>query len=435
MRILYLDCGMGAAGDMLTAALLELLPDPAAFVERLNGLEIPGVRFHAEPAVKCGITGTHMTVTVDGEEEGADCEHTHGHEQAHTHPHDPGHAHTHSHTGLARIRHLVRDHLRLPEAVRADVLAVYELLAEAESRVHGVPVEEIHFHEVGTMDALADITAFCMLIRELSPDRILASPIHVGSGTVRCAHGILPVPAPATALLLRDLPIYGGTVKGELCTPTGAALLRHFVESFGEMPVLKPLAIGYGMGKKDFEQANCVRAILGEAGEAHGDSVLELRCNLDDQTPEELGFALERILEAGALDVWTVPIGMKKSRPGTMLCVLCRPTDREEMLRLLFTHTATLGVREYPVRRSVLNREIRTLETPWGPVRRKISTGFGIRREKFEYEDLARIAREQATSLDRVRNAVESDQRDKPCPVPDSPAPSGKQGLSIEKEP
>ena len=315
MRILYFDCGMGAAGDMLTAALLELLPDPAAFVKQLNGLGIPGVRFLAEPAVKCGITGSHMTVTVDGEEE----------DSAHAHTHAHGHTHTHTHTGLARIRHLVRDHLDLPEAVREDVLAVYGLLAEAESKVHGVPVEEIHFHEVGTMDALADITAVCMLIRALKPDRILASPVHVGSGTVRCAHGILPVPAPATALLLRDVPIYGGAVQGELCTPTGAALLRHFADSFGPMPALRPTAIGYGMGKKDFPQANCVRAILGEAGEETGDGVLELRCNLDDQTPEEIGFALERLQEAGALDVWTQPIGMKKARPGTLLCVLCRP--------------------------------------------------------------------------------------------------------------
>ena len=413
MRILYLDCGMGAAGDMLTAALLELLPDPAAFVERLNGLGIPGVRYRAEPAVKCGITGTHITVTVDGEEEGAPHEHHHDHDHDHEHTHEHTHEH-HAHTGLARIRHLVRDHLPLPAQVRADVLGVYDLLAQAESRVHGVPMEEIHFHEVGTMDALADITAVCLLIRELAPDRILASPVHVGSGTVRCAHGILPVPAPATALLLQDVPIYGGELQGELCTPTGAALLRRFVTGFGPMPPLRPKAIGYGMGRKDFPRANCVRAILGETEET-GNEVLELRCNLDDQTPEEIGFAMERLLEAGALDVWTQPIGMKKSRPGAMLCVLCRPEDRARMLELLFAHTTTLGVREYPVRRSVLSRETETLDTPWGPVRRKRSAGFGVKREKYEYEDLARIARETGRSLTEVRAALEAQCRDKPC--------------------
>lgn len=435
MKTLYLDCGMGAAGDMLTAALLELLPEPAAFVDRLNALGLPGVHYAAVPAVKCGITGTRMTVTVDGEEEGAGHEHSDEHKHHHEVGHHPDleqtheHTHEHSHTGLAGIRHLVQDHLNLPETVRSDVLAVYDLLARAESQVHGVPMEEIHFHEVGTLDAVADITAVCMLIREIAPDRIVASPVHVGSGTVRCAHGILPVPAPATALLLRGIPIYGGTISGELCTPTGAALLRHFVSAFEQMPVLRPTAVGYGMGKKDFDQANCVRAILGESSE-EADEALELHCNLDDQTPEQIGFALERLLEAGALDVWTQPIGMKKSRPGTLLCVLCRPSDRDKMLQMLFAHTSTLGVREYPVRRSVMARKTETMDTPWGPVRRKRSTGFGVTREKYEYEDLARIARAQDLSLTEVRDALESLCRDKPCLPADFASLSDRSSLS-----
>ncbi len=398
MRTLYFDCGMGAAGDMLTAALLELLPDREAFVERLNSLGIPGVRYRAERAVKCGVTGTHVTVTADGREE----EELHEHE----HVHDEEGTHAHSHAGLAGIEHLVKDHLALPQKVREDVLAVYRLLAEAESEVHGVPMDEIHFHEVGTMDAVADITAVCLLIRELAPDRILASPVHVGSGEVRCAHGILPVPAPATALLLKGVPIYGGGIRGELCTPTGAALLKHFVSAFGDMPLLTPIAVGYGMGKKEFPRANCVRAILGESADKT-DDVLELRCNLDDMTAEDLGFALEKLLEGGALDAFTVGVGMKKSRPGTLLCVLCRPEDRETMLRLLFLHTTTLGVREIPMRRSVLTRRTEVLDTPCGPVRKKISSGFGVRREKLEYEDLARIAKAEDLSLEDVRRRIE----------------------------
>ena len=426
MKTLYFDCSMGAAGDMLSAALLELLPDPAAFVERLNALGIPGVEYRAEPSVKCGIRGTHMRVRVDGQEEDEHehahehahaHEHTHEHEHMHEHDHEHGHehahGHAHSHRGLHGIEHLVRDHLELPEAVRNDVLAVYGLLAAAESRVHGVPVEEIHFHEVGSLDAVADVAAVCLLMRELAPDRVLASPVHVGSGQVRCAHGLMPVPAPATAELLKEVPIYGGALRGELCTPTGAALLRYFADAFGPMPVMRVRAVGYGMGKKDFPAANCVRALLGETEDGgketqDGDEVLELRCNLDDMTAEDLGFAAERLLEAGALDVWTQPIGMKKSRPGTLLCVLCRPADRETLLDLLFLHTSTLGVREARLRRTVLDRRIETLDTPFGPVRRKLAEGRGVTRAKYEYEDLTRIAAERGLSLEAVRAALEA---------------------------
>ena len=233
MKTLYLDCGMGAAGDMLAAALLELLPDPAAFVETLRGLGLPGVGFTLEKSVKCGVTGSHLAVTVAGQEEGEEHPHSHDH-----------HGHSHEHRNLHDIRHLVEDHLQLPEAVRGDILAVYDRIAQAESRVHGVPVENIHFHEVGTLDAVADITAVCLLIHTLAPEEILASPVRVGSGQVRCAHGLLPVPAPATALLLGGAPIYAGDLAGELCTPTGAALLTHFVTKFGPMPVMQVEKIG-----------------------------------------------------------------------------------------------------------------------------------------------------------------------------------------------
>ena len=242
MRTLYLDCGMGAAGDMLTAALLELLPDPEGFVKELNALGIPGVEYVREDAVKCGIGGTHMSVRIHGEEESEEMlhhhhehEHHHEYDHDHTHDHDHGEHHHHQHSGLHDIEHIVRGHLHLPQQVQDDILTVYGLIAEAESRAHGMPVEEIHFHEVGTMDAIADVTAVCLLMNRLAPDEVVVSPIHVGSGQVRCAHGILPVPAPATAFILRDVPIYGGTVQGELCTPTGAALLRHFATRFGAM--------------------------------------------------------------------------------------------------------------------------------------------------------------------------------------------------------
>ena len=296
------------------------------------------------------------------------------------------------------IEHIVRDHLDLPGKVQDDVLAVFGLIAEAESHVHGVKVDEIHFHEVGTMDAVADVTAVCLAMAALSPDEVVVSPVHVGSGHVSCAHGILPVPAPATAYILRDVPIYGGAIRGELCTPTGAALLKHFADRFGDMPVMRTEKIGYGMGKKDFEAANCVRALLGEREERSSDAVL-LACNLDDMTPEAVGFAMETLLAEGALDVWTTPVGMKKNRPGILLSVLCRPEDREATVRRLFRHTSTIGIRESTVRRYTLARREEVRETAAGPVRRKISEGYGVTRVKDEYEDLARIAREEGISL------------------------------------
>ena len=305
---------------------------------------------------------------------------------------------------MAEITALL-DRLPLPEPVRADALAVYTLLAEAESRVHGVPVAQIHFHEVGTLDALADIVGVCLAMGELAPEQVLASPVHVGCGQVRCAHGILPVPAPATAELLRGVPIYGGAIRGELCTPTGAALLRHFVSSFGEMPVLRVERIGCGMGQKDFEAANCVRALLGETAD-RGEEIAELSCNLDDMTPEAVGFAREQLFAAGALDVFTTAVGMKKGRPGVLLTCLCRMDSREALARELFRHTTTLGVRETVCRRRVLDRRERTVETAAGPVRVKESSGWGVRRSKPEYEDLARIAREGGLTLAEAARLV-----------------------------
>lgn len=426
MQTLYLDCGMGAAGDMLAGALLDLLPDPEAFMDRLNSLGLAGVEMSLEKAQKSGITGRHFRVRVDGEEEESldvhshvhghdhhhahDHDHHHDHHHAHAHDHDHdhdhGHAHHHAHHGMAEIRHLVQDHLDLPPKVKEDILGVYGLIAEAESKAHGMPVDQIHFHEVGTMDALADITAVCLLMDQLGPDQVIASPVHVGSGKVRAAHGILPVPAPATAFLLKDVPIYGGSIEGELCTPTGAALLKYFVTRFGAMPLLKPQAIGYGMGTKDFPVANTLRAILGESP-GKTDDVLELSCNVDDMTGEQIAFAMDRLFEGGALEVYTIPIGMKKSRPGTLIRAMCRLADREKILELLFKYTTTIGIRETRTMRYVLDREETLVESPYGPIRRKDSTGYGVRRFKYEYEDLARIARDQGMSISDLLAAIQ----------------------------
>ena len=379
MKILYLDCGMGAAGDMLTAALLELFDDKDAVLAELNGLGIPGVQYIAEKSEKCGIGGTHMRVLVEGHEEDE---------------------HRHHHSGMDDIAHIV-GHINASREVRQEIMDIYWIIAGAESKVHGVPVTHIHFHEVGAMDAIADVTAVCYLMDKLKADKICASPVHTGSGQVKCAHGLLPVPAPATANILTGVPIYGGAIKGELCTPTGAALLKHFVTKFGDMPAMAVQKIGYGMGKKDFEAPNCVRAMLGETAEK-AEQILELSCNLDDMTGEAIGFAMEVLLDAGALDVFTTAIGMKKNRPGVMLTILCREADKEKLLPLIFKHTTTLGLREKVCNRYTLSRREEIVQTPYGPVRQKIATGYGIERSKYEYEDLAKIARENGLSLTDV---------------------------------
>ena len=409
MRTIYLDCSMGAAGDMLMAALLELLPEKDTFLQKMQSLGLPGLEISAEPSVKCGITGTHMRVLIHGEEEGhphehAVEEHAHPHADAPEAAHAHVHVHPHHHTDLNELTHRI-SHLNVSEAVRSNILTVYQSIADAESRVHGVPVEQIHFHEVGSLDALADVTGVCLLMELLAPEQVLASPVHVGSGQVRCAHGILPVPAPATALLLEGIPIYGGSIRGELCTPTGAALLRRFVTRFGPLPPMRVEKTGYGMGTKDFEAANCVRAMLGQTEESAG-HILELACNLDDMTPEAVGFAMEQLFAAGALDVYTTPIGMKKNRPGVLLTCMCREDDREAMLRTIFRHTSTLGVRVSVCDRYTLSRRQYAVQTPDGEIRVKESSGWGVLRRKAEFEDLARIARQTGKSIAEVLDTI-----------------------------
>ncbi len=364
---------MGAAGDMLMAALLELHSNPADFLNRLNNIDIPNTNITAEPSTKCGIKGTHINVAI---------KHHHHHSDYHT------------------LGHLI-EHLNISEAVKKNALAVYKLIAEAESNVHGKPINQIHFHEVGEMDAVADIVGVCMLIEELAPELILASPVNVGSGHVKCTHGVLPVPAPATALILQNIPIYSDNTNGELCTPTGAALLKYFVKEFCNMPMMSVAGLGYGMGKKDFEKANCLRAYIGDAGNA-SEEVIELVCNLDDITPEALAFAQQLLLEKGALDVYITPIVMKKGRTGFSFACMCKLSDRDKMLQLIFKHTTTLGVREYSSKRHTLQRE----QTEFGSVKIKTSQGFGIKKSKLEYEDIAALAKKHELSIAETQSHI-----------------------------
>lgn len=405
MKTLYLECGMGASGDMLAGALLELLPEPDRFVEAFHAQKIPKVTMETVETVKCGIKGTHVNISVAGKVEQPESGQLKNRKLEDRQPESCQSASAvHSHHHLCDIERLICEELELPEKVKTDVLSVYTLLAQAESKVHGVPVSQIHFHEVGEFDAIADITAVCMLLDAIAPERILVSPICTGWGKVVCAHGILPVPAPATVELLKGIPVYGGTIQGELCTPTGAALLRYFADDFVNMPAMTIQKVGYGMGTRDFPEANCVRAVLGESQtdriwDGQQDVIVELACNLDDMTPEEIGFAQECLWDAGVLDVYTEPIGMKKSRPGTLLCVQCKPEMRDVIVKTMFRHTTTLGIRESLKKRYLLQRQIEKVLTPYGEVRCKCSSGYGVQRKKWEYEDLAHIVKEQKQDL------------------------------------
>jgi uncharacterized protein (TIGR00299 family) protein len=434
MKVLYFDLGMGAAGDMLAASLYELLDDneKKSFIEKMKAVfSEKKVELAAEESVKCGITGTHFRVTVDGVEEHShdhhendhhhhhDDEHGHHHDDDHEHDHhhhhdddhehhhhhDDDHEHHHHHTSMQDIRNMVGE-FEIPENVKEKILAVYNLIAEAESTVHGKTVEEIHFHEVGTMDAVADITAVCMLMDMIKPDRVVATPVHVGSGKVHCMHGVLPVPAPATAHILKGVPIYGGRIEGELCTPTGAALIKTFTDEFGNMPVMTVDKIGYGMGSKDFKAANCVRAMLGEmAGST--DTVCTLECNIDDMTGEELGFAKEELMKQGARDVFSASVDMKKGRPGILLSVICSMDDKERMVREIFRLTSTIGIRQKICERYVLDRTTLKKNTPYGEVSVKKVSGYGVERSKIEYEDARKIAEAEGISIAEARKKVE----------------------------
>jgi hypothetical protein len=445
-----MECKMGAAGDMLMAALYELLTESQKqeFLASMNALFPDVARLIPEAGKKCGICGTHMRVLIHGEEEDSDnlCpdehfpeetpahththnheaehdrEHTHGHDSGHSHDHADGHHHEH-HTYSSVLEQIHR--LPIPAKVASDAAAVYRLIGEAEAHVHGTVIEQIHFHEVGSLDALIDVVGCCLLFDKIGADTIFASPIHVGNGTVHCAHGVLPVPAPATAELLKGITFYTGDIDSELCTPTGAAILKHFVTEFSAMPPMVTDAIGVGLGRKDFKTANCVRVFCGTPAspgqdladnlkaDASGfssaggpDTICDLSCCLDDMTGEDLGYCMEVLFEEGALDVYYQPIQMKKNRPGILLHCLCRPEDREKFIRLILVHTTTRGVRYELLSRVKLDERIEEIKTPYGTVRNKISYGCGITKSKYEFEDIKKSAKENNLSLADLRKQM-----------------------------
>ena len=415
MKRLFLDCQMGIAGDMLTATLLGLVDNPEMWIEKLNQMGIPDVTYTLIPKEDKGLQGYRVAVTINGIEESEhhkgsshDQYHTGHHHAYHEHgekdtheDHSDHHIHSEHHVhgrGLHGVTDLINS-LSISDTCKQNAINVYQLVAQAEAKVHKSTVTQIHFHELGMLDAIADIVAVCVLLEELNFDEIIISPIHVGTGTVHCAHGELPVPAPATMELLAGIPIYADyQIKGELCTPTGAALAKYFGTAFSHMPVMTPTKLSYGFGTKQFKRPNCIRAFVDIVNDLE-DTIIEMSCNLDDMTPEEIGYAVEQLLLSPALDVFTTPIMMKKQRPGTMLTVLCKIDDIDTMRDLIFKHTTSLGIRYHRCNRYILNRSTGDIDWEGNRIAFKKSNGFGVKKHKYEYDSLAAIAKQNDMSL------------------------------------
>ena len=413
---------MGAAGDMLAGALVSLLSkeEQESFIKMINNIGVDGVKVSISDDAKCGIVGKHFKVEIDGVEEHSHDvhEHEHHHEHhEHHHEHGDGHNdndnHGHHHHGTGpfpeeleavteKFNNILADDVAI--VGQSDIKGVYELLAEAEARVHGKDVSEIHFHEVGMKDALIDIASVVYLMNKLKVDKVVVSPVNVGFGKVKCAHGILPVPAPATAELVKGIPTYAGRFEGELLTPTGAALLKYYADEFSYQPLMNVIKCGYGTGNKNFESANVVKAVLGEVtDELISENIIELNCNVDDMSAEDMAYATMTLIENGAKDAFVTPVIMKKGRSGMLLTVLCSAIDKERFVSLIFKHTSTIGIRVKETERIILNRHEETVHTKLGDVRVKYSEGYGVKREKPEFEDLRKLAEENNISVAEAR--------------------------------
>jgi uncharacterized protein (TIGR00299 family) protein len=391
---------MGAAGDMLTAALYELLGnnDKNAFLKQINSLGLNNASITAQSIKKNSINGTKIHVKIHGCKE-------HEKNSCHT---KHNHLHKHSHTNLKTIGNIISK-LKVSKKVKDNAVNIYNIIAQAEAKAHHKPVTQIHFHEVGEIDAIIDIISICLLVDNVSPNKIISSPINIGKGHLHCTHGVFPVPAPATANILYNIPIYTNEYEGELCTPTGAAIIKYFVTNFGQMPIMRIKKIGYGMGMRKIEMPNYVRAFLGESSKdtnTTNNTIVQLQCNLDDITGESLSFTSELLLEKGALDVFHTSIQMKKNRPGFLFTCICNAEKANFFAKLILEYTSTFGVRETICKRYILNRKTSIQKTLYGNIRIKTGEGFGIKKSKLEFEDIAKIARIKNKTFDEIKKNI-----------------------------
>ncbi len=407
MRIGYIEAFSGISGDMTLGALVDAGVPVGVLEETVAALGV-GARVAVSRVQRSGISATKVDVWAGGQKDMPRDEHWH----KHGHDHGQGHDHHHSghaHRGLKEIRGIIEVAAIAPEA-KQNAIAMFEALGAAEAKIHNVGVEQVHFHEVGAVDAIVDIVCAAVGAHSLAVDEWVCSPLNAGGGTVDCAHGRFPVPAPATVELLRGAPVYSSGVDAELVTPTGAAIVKVLAKRFGPMPAMNVTGAGYGAGSRDLpKHANVLRLTIGNALETHqargidADTVTVLEANVDDLNPQVFGYVIERALAEGALDVFGTPVQMKKNRPGMLLSVLCRPEDGERIARLLFAETTTLGIRMREERRQVLARRSIEVETPWGKVRMKLAKLNGtVANFAPEYEDCRRIAAEQGIPLKQV---------------------------------
>jgi uncharacterized protein (TIGR00299 family) protein len=414
MRIAYLDCFSGISGDMFLGALIDAGVSARLLGDTVAALNI-GASLKISKVTRSGITATKVDVFAsDAVAEAVTHEHSHhthdhDHEHPHSHSHDEKHSHSHEHTrGLKEIREIILK-AAISETAKAKAIAIFEALGTAEAKIHNMEIEKVHFHEVGAVDALVDIVCAAVGAEALGVDEIVCSSLNVGGGTVKCAHGTLPVPAPATVELLIDASVYSSGVQAELVTPTGAAIVKVLVKRFATFPEMKIEKSGYGAGTRDFPgHANVLRLTIGEAQTQLATKTLQetisvLEANLDDMNPQVFGYVLDRLLEEGALDVFGLPVQMKKNRPGMLLTVLCRQEDVSKLTDLIFKETTTLGVREREEKRRVLARKWITVGTRWGNIRLKVASMNGtVTNYAPEYEDCKKIAAEHHVPLKNV---------------------------------
>jgi pyridinium-3,5-bisthiocarboxylic acid mononucleotide nickel chelatase len=402
MRIAYLDCFSGISGDMFLGALIDAGVPARLLEETVAALNI-GARLQISKVTRSGITATKVDVL---ESEAVTHEHSH---HSHDHDHEHSHSHSHEHTrGLKEIREIILK-AAISERAKTTAIAIFEALGAAEAKIHNMELERVHFHEVGAVDALVDIVCAAVGAEALGVDEIVCSSLNVGGGTVKCAHGTLPVPAPATVELLKGASVYSSGVQAELVTPTGAAIVTTLVKRFGVFPEMKIEKSGYGAGTRDFPgHANVLRLTIGEtqtqiAAKTLQETISVLEANLDDMNPQVFGYVLDRLLEEGALDVFGLPVQMKKNRPGMLLTVLCRQEDVSKLTDLIFKETTTLGVREREEKRRILARKWITVGTRWGNIRLKVASMNGtVTNYAPEYEDCKKIAAANHVPLKNV---------------------------------
>jgi uncharacterized protein (TIGR00299 family) protein len=383
MKIAYFDCIAGASGDMILGALLDAGLSEARLKEQLSRLHLPGFDLHSQRVVKQGFSAIKVDVQVADELR---------------------------ERRLAEIRTVVQES-DLADEIKTQAISIFDKLGQVEAEIHGLPTEQVHLHELGGLDTIVDIVGTLVGLKALEVARAYASPLPLGGGFVTGAHGTIPLPAPATLALLKDIPVVGSDLEMELVTPTGAVLLASLVESFGPIPAMTLKSIGYGAGGRDLSIPNVLRLLLGERtapSAATRENLVTLETNIDDLNPQAYEHVMARLFQAGALDVTLSPVQMKKERPGTQLWVLCRPEDADKLVKIIFAETSTLGVRKQQVERLSLARSIETVETPYGPVRVKIAElGGGQVKIAPEYEDCRRLAQEKGVPLREVFQAAE----------------------------